>query len=284
MLYRPDAFEPLTDEAWDAARVCAAIREIVADTDGALRGPKLLWRADDWDRWRATSPLKDVFVGAAGVLWALGDLRERGHAESRLDLGDLALRALERHRARPDLPSSMDLPEPRESSLLAGEAGILLCAYRLGRAAELADELHARVRANLANEAEEVMWGAPGTLIAARLMLAWTGDERWRDACRETADALWSRRREDGLWIQRLHGQEFRYLGPVHGLVGIVQALGAGPRRRPARAARARDRRHPRSGRPSSTTAWRTGRRSTAPSSRRRTATSGFSGATVLPA
>ena len=120
MLYRPEDFEPLTDEPWDAERARAGIREIVADTDAALRGPKLLWRADDWDRWRATSPLKDLFVGAAGVLWALADLRERGHAETRLELGDLALRVLQRHRERPDLASWTDIPEPRESALLVG--------------------------------------------------------------------------------------------------------------------------------------------------------------------
>ena len=27
------------------------------------------------------------------------------------------------------------------------------------------------------------MWGTPGTLVAARAMLEWTGDERWREAC-----------------------------------------------------------------------------------------------------
>ena len=91
MLYRPEDFEPLTDEPWDEERIRAGIEEIVADTDAALRGPKLLWRADDWDRWRATSPLKDLYCGAAGVLWALDDLRRRGHAETRLELGELAL-------------------------------------------------------------------------------------------------------------------------------------------------------------------------------------------------
>jgi hypothetical protein len=203
----------------------AAIREIVADTDAAMRGPKLLWRADVWDRWRATSPLKDVFVGAAGVLWALADLRERGHADTRLDLSTLAHGALERHRERPDLSRWTDLPEPRESSLLSGEAGILLVAFRLTRSAELADALHRRVRANVANEADEVMWGSPGTLIAARLMLAWTGDERWRAAWNESADALLDRRDSGGLWTQLLHGHACRYLGPVHGLTGNVQSL-----------------------------------------------------------
>jgi hypothetical protein len=225
VLYRPEDFEPLVDEPWDEARIRAAIAEIVADTDAALRGPKLLWPAEKWDRWRATSPLKDLYCGAAGVLWALADLRERGHAETGLDLGDLALRVLERHRARPDLGSWTDVPEPRESALLAGETGILLTAYRIAPNGELAETLHARVRENVHNEADEIMWGAPGTLIAARLMLGWTGEPQWRAAWDESADAVLARRDSDGQWTQRLHGHATRYLGPVHGLVGNVQAL-----------------------------------------------------------
>ena len=67
MLYQPEAFEPLTDQSWDEDRVRDAIREIVADTEGALRGPRLLWRADDWDGWHGTSPMKNLYAGAAGV-------------------------------------------------------------------------------------------------------------------------------------------------------------------------------------------------------------------------
>jgi hypothetical protein len=225
VLYRPDAFEPLTDERWDENRVRGAIGEVVADTDDALRGPKLLWRADDWDSWHATSPMKTLYVGAAGVLLALDELRRRGHAETRLDLAELALRTLELNRARPDLTKGIPLPEPPESALLCGETGILLVAWRLAPSAELADGLYSRVRANVDNEAEEVMWGSPGTLIAARAMLDWTGEQRWRDAWHESAEALWSRRGEDGFWTQRLYGQELRSLTPPHGLVGNVQAL-----------------------------------------------------------
>ena len=225
MLYRPEAFEPLSDEPWDAERVRDAIREIVTDTDDTLRGPRLLWRADDWDGWHGTSPMKNLYVGAAGVLWALDELRRRGHAKTRLDLPALAVATLELFRARPDFMKGMRLPSPRESSLLCGEAGILLVAWRLAPSTELADDLHARVRANVDSEADEVMWGSPGTLIAARAMLEWTGDERWRDAWSESADALWSRRDAEGMWTQRLYGQEFRSLIPPHGLVGNVQAL-----------------------------------------------------------
>jgi hypothetical protein len=81
------------------------------------------------------------------------------------------------------------------------------------------------VRANVDNPAEEVFWGAPGTLMAARAMLGWTGEERWRSAWNETAEALLRRRGDDGLWVQRIYGQELAGLTPPHGLVGIVQAL-----------------------------------------------------------
>jgi lantibiotic modifying enzyme len=224
VLYRAEAFEPLTDEPWDEERVRAGIREIVTDTEDALRGPKLLWRADEWDRWQATSPMKNLYVGAAGVLFALDFLRRRGHAETRLDLADLALRDLALFRERPDL-MKIKLPQPAEASLFDGETGILLVAWRIEPRTELATDLHRHVRSNVANEADAVMWGAAGTLIAARAMLEWTGEDRWRDAVRETAEALWSRRDGDGLWTQRLYGQELRGLTPPHGLVGIVQAL-----------------------------------------------------------
>lgn len=225
MLYRPEAFEPLTESPWDGRRAREAIRELVADADEAFRGPRLLWPADDWDGWRAAKPLTNLYVGAAGVLWALDELRRRGYAETRLDLPGLALHTLERFRARPGFQTGIELPVPAESALLTGETGILLVALRLAPCAELEEALRARARENLDNEADDVMWGTPGTLVAARWMLEWTGDERWRDAWDESARALWSRRDGEGFWTQRLYGREYRGLGPMHGQVGNVQAL-----------------------------------------------------------
>ena len=229
-LYRPEAFERLTDTGWDEARVRNRIAAIVADTDAAWRGPKLFWKADRWDGWHSTSPQKNLYVGAAGVLWALDQLRRRGYAETSLDLADLALRNLELFRAKPDyikLPAFKP-PEPRDSALFLGEAGILLATFRLAPSEDLADDLHARVVANVDNEAEELFWGAPGSLIAAHAMSGWTGESRWRDAWNELAEALLARRGGHGLWTQRLYGQEYQSLTPPHGAVGIVQALAQG--------------------------------------------------------
>jgi hypothetical protein len=225
MLYRPEAFEPLVDTAWDEERARAGIREIVADTDAAFRGPRLFWQANDWDGWHGTSPMKNLYVGTAGVLWALERLRRRGHAETKLDLAALANRNVALFRERPDYMKGMKLPEPRDSALLTGEAGILLVAYQLAPSTELADDLLALVRQNVDNEADEVMWGSPGTLLAAQAMFESTGDACWRDAWSESAEALLSRRDQEGYWTQRLYGQETRGLTPPHGLVGNVQAL-----------------------------------------------------------
>jgi Lanthionine synthetase C-like protein len=225
VLYRPEAFEALADEPWDETRVRSAIDAIVSDADDAY-DPDGLWPANEWDAWESKTPLKDLYVGAGGVVWALDALRRRGQAETRIDLADAAARALERWRAEPDLSSgNVQLPSPAESSLLCGESGLLLVAWRLAPSSELADTLLDRVRANAANEANELMWGSPGTLLAARAMHEWTGEERWALAWDESAEALMARREGDLLWTQRLYGHHFRDLGPVHGLVGNVHAL-----------------------------------------------------------
>ena len=219
-LYRPAAFDRVTDTPWDEARVRDRIRDIVSNTDAAWRGPKLFWKANDWDGWSATSPMKNLYVGSAGVLWGLDQLRRRDHAETSLDLSDLASRNVELFRAKPDyikLPAFKP-PEPRDSALFVGEAGVLLVACTLG-SPEFVEDLRQLLVANVDNEAEEVFWGAPGSLIAASAI---GDDSTWRTL----SAALLSRRDENGLWTQRLYGQEYQSLTPPHGLVGIAQALG----------------------------------------------------------
>lgn len=224
MLYDPAAFEPLTDEAWDEDRVRDGIAALVADADAAFDSDGL-WPAHEWDGWNAPHPLKNLYVGAAGVAFALDRLRRRGLAETTLDLPAVALAALERWRAEPDYMKGEIVPQPGAAGLLTGEAGILLVAYRLTGENELADRLHELVVANLENEAEDLMWGTPGTLVAAAAMYGWTGEERWAEAARGSADTLAPRRGADGLWTQRLWGTSFRGLGTVHGLAGNVGAL-----------------------------------------------------------
>jgi len=224
VLYDPAAFEPLTDESWDEQRVRAAIRAIVADADAAY-DPDELWPADDQDVWWTPVPLTDVYAGSAGVVWGLDVLQRSGHAEPATDLAAAAARSVEVWRAAPGSTEEIELPSTPHASLFFGEAGILLVACKLGPQPELADALLAHVRENVANEFEELMWGSPGTMLAARAMHEWTGEERWAEAWRESAEALLARRGDDGLWTQHLYGKAQRLLGPAHGAVGNVRAL-----------------------------------------------------------
>jgi len=223
-LYDPELHEPLTETAWDEGFVRDSIAEIVADTDAACR-PKLLWPADEWDGWQSPKPLKTLYVGAAGVVWALDRLRERGHADTGLDLAGVARRALEAWREKPGVLTVLPRPEPWNPALYMGETGILLVLWRLDPGDDLAGDLHALVRENLANPANDVMWGTPGTLLAALLMREWTSGSRWDDAARKSATTLLEARDPDGLWPNVLHGEVYRGLGPFHGVVGNVLVL-----------------------------------------------------------
>jgi hypothetical protein len=218
VLYEPTQFEPLTDEPWDAARVTDAIAVIVDDADAAFDADAL-WPADEWDGWEEPLPLKNLYVGAAGVIWALDALRRRGQAETSLGLADAALRTLELKRAAPDFTAD-DHYHP--AALLAGETGPLLVAFRLAPGSALADDLHALFRDNVDNPTDDVMWGAPGTLLAALAMGDWTGEPRWEEAARETAAALRARRGDDLLWRQ---DDDYRGLGTLHGAAGNTLAL-----------------------------------------------------------
>jgi lantibiotic modifying enzyme len=158
-------------------------------------------------------------------VWALDSLTRHGHAETTLDLPAVAVEAVDAWRAKPlFFPAYEDLPQ-RESSLLSGEAGVLLVAWLQTGGADLADDLHRRVLENVdADEIDELMWGTAGTLLAAMELSRRTGEERWHDAARSSAEALLARRGPDGLWTQRRFADS-RGLGPVHGAVGNVHAL-----------------------------------------------------------
>jgi Lanthionine synthetase C-like protein len=232
VLYVADVFEPLTETPWDPTRVSALVREVVADAEDAF-AEDALWPPHEWDAWQTPLPLQGLYIGAAGVIWALATLRDRGHAESRLDLARAARLTLEAWRREPSL-MRIDLPDPAEASLLEGETGILAVLLRLEHDAQLAGRLLELVRANACNPADEVMWGAPGTMLAAASMLEITGEDRWADAWCGSATALLARRDADGLWTQHLHGEESRDLGPIHGAVGNVLVLLQGEQLLPA--------------------------------------------------
>src|SRR4029453_9775862 len=116
--------------------------------------PDELWPANEGDAWNSTPPLKDLYCGAAGVLLGLDVLRRRGLAETSIDLQAAAPRVLARWGGGPGLPGGeIELPSPSAPSLLGGETGLLLIAWRLGPTEELAATLLERISENVDTEA-----------------------------------------------------------------------------------------------------------------------------------
>lgn len=233
MLFDPSAHEPLTDLVWDESRVRAAIGEIVTRTEAAF-DEGALWSAHPLDL--EDGPLdrvKSLYLGAAGVIWALHELDRVGADGLRRDWSDVATGLVEAYHAEPDFPDLVDAPVP---SLWIGEAGILLVAHTLAPAAWHEQRLLEAVRANAENPTWELMWGSPGTMLAAQVMHERTGDERWRDAWNASADRLWEEWRDD-LWCQDLYGKRLHIFGPAHGFAGNVLVLARGDLLDPVRRA-----------------------------------------------
>jgi hypothetical protein len=209
-LYRPSEHEPLSGAEWDEARAEEAIRAIVADAEAAFDGTRWPWHPPDGEEWG----FSDIYIGGAGMIWALDELGSTGW-------GDAAVSFVDIYRAR---PTPWD-ETPVATSYHFGELGIALVAFRLTRDAGLADRVHELALAGLDAEANEVMYGTPGVMLVAEAMLAWTGEQRWDEAWRAAAERVVTARDPDGLWTGRLGGHSFRYLGPAHGYAGNMRAF-----------------------------------------------------------
>jgi len=188
--------------AWDEARARDGIAAIVAETEAALDGTVWPLHPRDNDDEFIPADLTTLYLGAGGMVWAL---RRLG---SSLDVDALAAAVLARYR------EAQNDDDP--GSLFLGETGLLA----LTRTDD--DRLAELVAANERHPAWEVLYGSPGTILAAQA--AGLADEAQR-----SADILieeWERH-DWGLWDCVLMGHEFQSIGPAHGFAGNVHVLRA---------------------------------------------------------
>jgi hypothetical protein len=226
MLHDPARHEPLQTIAWDEARVRATIARIVDETVTAF-SPATLWPPHPRDLEPGddpAAPATNLYYGAAGVIWALDYLRGLGAADSPSFAQHLAP-LQERNRAR-----LARLPGDNAGSWLMGDLPFEMMAWGHEPGAARADRVAALIEGNIDHPARELMWGAPGSLLAAALMHRRTGDERWaalfrRIAQRLREQLLWSERQGCRYWSQELYGRRSRYLDAVHGFVATARAL-----------------------------------------------------------
>jgi len=223
-LYDPERHEPLAELAWSESRAREAIESICRDVEGAFAGDRL-WpmHPDDYEPGTpADGVLRGLYVGAAGVLHGLWRLAEQGLHELTIDGAAVAGRLHAASLTSPDEPGA-------GPSLLAGSSGILLVADRFAPSARTRELLADEIAGNVEHASNELLLGAPGTMLAARAMYDRTREDRFAHLWRESARTLLVRQEPDGLWTQDLYGQRLRYIGAAHGFAGNVRALFGAP-------------------------------------------------------
>lgn len=227
MLYDPARHEPLRPFPWDESRVRATIERIVSDTESRFTEDRYwplhpLDREGGGERAQFETPL---YHGACGVFWALHYLQAIGAATlSRGYFAELD-RLLARNRVW--LGESADRDR---ASFMDGDTPIRMMSFGEAPTAELERALDALIAGNTEHPARELMWGSPGTMLAALFLYERTGNPRWSALFRSTAGRLWnqlewSREHRCSHWTQNLRGRRSRYLGAVHGFVATALPL-----------------------------------------------------------
>lgn len=223
MLHDPARHEALVDTAWDAGEARALIDHIVAATEAAF-DPATGWPSHPNDRRPGDDPAPigpSLYYGQTGVIWALRYLQRVGAAELRRDWRGHADRLISRTREWLG-----DDAEREAAAFLMGETPVELLRLEDDPGTALA-RLAALVEGHRHHPARELMWGAPGTMLAAWFLHQRTGDSRWQEACVLHARALRASLEPfdaAGCLIatQDLYGMHSTYLGAAHGFFSLV--------------------------------------------------------------
>jgi hypothetical protein len=219
LIFEAERHELLRAQAWDETRARDAIGRIVSEAERVF-DPATLWPMHPLDG--AGVPLS-LYMGAAGVIWAIDHLVEQGVVQKQRDWTPI----VESLNAR--FEGSREANPISRHSFAFGEAGLALAGHRVTRAPVWRERMLQAARANLAHESQELFLGTPGTLLAASALFDETGDPRLREVADESAsrvlDALgFEPEHGCALWTQSFGGH-VRMIGAVHGFVGNVCAL-----------------------------------------------------------
>ena len=229
MLFDPARHQPQQHIPWDEDRVRDCIAHIVADTEARFM-PEGWWPPHPLDLAPgedAAQPATPLYHGACGVVWALHHLAGLGAVRLQRDYRSVASLAdlLARNTAWLD-----DEAAAQAGSFMMGELPLRLLEQATKPLPATADRLAELIAAHVSHPARELMWGSPGTLLAALFLHERTGEARWADLFRRTAAVLWSQlawSEEFAChhWVQDLYGRQSTYIDAVHGFVGTASPL-----------------------------------------------------------
>jgi lanthionine synthetase-like protein len=217
----PSRHVPLRAADWNADEASTAIGEIIRDALAHF-DPDRFWPAHPLDG--TEDGHSGVYMGAAGMMWALDYLGRVGAAEVRHDFRSCLGRLLD--KTQTEMAGFGDYRDL--GSLHFGDLGTALVVMRLSPSTQAAEIIAMRAEANTALPVRELMWGMPGSMLACLTMDELTGEPRWRAIYEAQAERLLADlpTNEAGpVWTQDLYGQQRKFLGPVHGYAGNMIAL-----------------------------------------------------------
>jgi len=218
-IFDPQEHEPLIDDAWSEAPARAFVARIVRETDDAYDDDRA-WPLHPEDRYGADDEGdRGIYCGSAGTMWALTRLAETYGIVLRHDYGTAVARCEESYRA-----------DPRETEIVVpsyflGTVGMMAARYAITGDRTVLDRLSTDLLANVGNPTRELLWGSPGTALAALLVRERDGDDRYDAVLRAVQDELWDTwepadREGRLLWEQDLYGQRRHLFGAAHGAIG----------------------------------------------------------------
>ena len=220
----PGRHRALANDAWSELAARTAIDEIVSDALAQFH-PDTFWPGHPSDDGVGDGN-PSFYFGAAGVIWALDYLHRIGATRVAQDFRPVLPKLVERTRAYFESHSPQGYA--KHGSLLFGDMGAALVAMRLAPTPSLADLVHTRAEANTGLPIRELMWGMPGSMVAAIHMAEMTHEARWRALFEIQAARLLAELEDTpvgALWTQDLYGAKDHWLGPVHGFAGNVIPL-----------------------------------------------------------
>ena len=226
MIYDVGLHEPLQPLEWDSERVELTIGSIVAEAEERFSADGY-WpphpKDSDGD---SPAPLTPLYFGALGMIWALHHLQDLG-AVSLIRNYRPHIEALQVANRR---WLGNDLATSRAAYLMGDTPGLMMACTADARNSDAADQLASLIAGNIDHPSRELMWGAPGTMLAALLVYERTQEERWARLFRQSAEKLWSQLQWSEehachYWTQDLYGARSTYLDAVHGFVATASPL-----------------------------------------------------------
>jgi len=227
LLFIPERHDEITKINWSKELAIDYITQLIAKTENLFQSERLWPVHPDLHQGNGiTQPITSLWFGAAGTLWALNHLSKSYAVNLKAYLPYLD-QLTQLQSAWVNDMSSEFIPTNTSSYLLGSLGSRFVQSMFIGGDLK---KLQEDAVSNLYHPANELMWGAPGSMIVALEMFRKTQQPEWLAIYQKGAAHLLSNyyldeEKQCYVWQQDLYGSKAIYLGLVHGFAGNAYAL-----------------------------------------------------------